>query len=132
MLVVDLKQGESITVEAGSMTYMTPSIDVETRRRGSQEGGDLSDAHRASEPGTRAVGGRKERRWIAACLENIAMFHGRLAVRCCPGLPLRFAWTPSPSPSTKSPGTNLRGNPGQHRTTRAPKWKHSDISKALL
>jgi len=33
MLVVDLKQGESITGEAGSMTYMTPSIDVETRRR---------------------------------------------------------------------------------------------------
>jgi len=33
MLVVDLKQGESITGEAGAMTYMTPTIEVETRRR---------------------------------------------------------------------------------------------------
>ena len=33
MLVVDLDAGEKITGEAGAMTYMTPSIDVETRRR---------------------------------------------------------------------------------------------------
>jgi len=39
------------------------------------------------------------------------------AVGCCPGFPLRFAWAPSPSPP-KSPGTNLRGNPGQQPATR--------------
>jgi uncharacterized protein (TIGR00266 family) len=33
MLVFDLDAGEKITGEAGAMTYMTPSIDVETRRR---------------------------------------------------------------------------------------------------
>jgi uncharacterized protein (TIGR00266 family) len=33
MLVVDLDAGEKITGEAGAMTYMTPSIDVETRQR---------------------------------------------------------------------------------------------------
>lgn len=33
MLVVKLEPNESITSEAGAMTYMTPNIDVETRRR---------------------------------------------------------------------------------------------------
>ncbi len=33
MLVVDLERGESITGEAGSLTYMTPNIDVKTRMR---------------------------------------------------------------------------------------------------
>jgi uncharacterized protein (TIGR00266 family) len=33
MLVVDLEAGESIVGEAGAMTYMTPSIDVQTRMR---------------------------------------------------------------------------------------------------
>ncbi len=33
MLVVDLESGERITGEAGAMTYMTPNIFVETRRR---------------------------------------------------------------------------------------------------
>lgn len=33
MLVVKLKPNESITSEAGAMTYMTPNIDVKTRRR---------------------------------------------------------------------------------------------------
>ena len=33
MLVVKLEPNESITAEAGAMTYMTPNIDVETRRR---------------------------------------------------------------------------------------------------
>lgn len=33
MLVVKLGSNESITAEAGSMTYMDPDIDVETRRR---------------------------------------------------------------------------------------------------
>ncbi len=33
MLVVDLDAGEKITGEAGAMTYMTPSIGVETHRR---------------------------------------------------------------------------------------------------
>lgn len=33
MLVVDLDAGEKIIGEAGAMTYMTPSIDVETHRR---------------------------------------------------------------------------------------------------
>jgi len=28
----------------------------------------------------------------------MAMFHGMLAVRCCPGFPLRFAWAPSSGP----------------------------------
>ncbi len=31
---------------------------------------------------------------------------------------------------TESPGTNLRGNPGHHRTSRALKGKHSDTSKS--
>jgi len=33
MLVVKLKPGESITAEAGAMTYMTPNIEVNTRKR---------------------------------------------------------------------------------------------------
>ena len=33
MLVVDLEAGESIVGEAGAMTYMTPSIEVQTRMR---------------------------------------------------------------------------------------------------
>ncbi len=33
MLVVNLKPGESITAEAGAMTYMTPNIGVNTRKR---------------------------------------------------------------------------------------------------
>jgi len=33
MLVVDLDQGEKIVGEAGAMTYMTPNIEVKTRRR---------------------------------------------------------------------------------------------------
>ena len=33
MLVVDLDAGEKITGEAGAMTYMTPNVEVQTRRR---------------------------------------------------------------------------------------------------
>ncbi|MFB0558849.1 MAG: TIGR00266 family protein [Candidatus Bathyarchaeia archaeon] len=33
MLVVDLEAGERITGEAGAMTYMTPNVEVQTRRR---------------------------------------------------------------------------------------------------
>jgi len=33
MLVVNLEQGESITAEAGSMTYMDPTIEPHTRKR---------------------------------------------------------------------------------------------------
>jgi len=33
LLVVTLEQGESITAEAGAMTYMTPNIEVHTRKR---------------------------------------------------------------------------------------------------
>jgi uncharacterized protein (TIGR00266 family) len=33
MLVVNLEQGETITAEAGAMTYMDPSIEVHTRKR---------------------------------------------------------------------------------------------------
>jgi len=33
MLVVKLKPNEMITAESGALTYMTPNIDVETRRR---------------------------------------------------------------------------------------------------
>ena len=33
MLVTTLDQGESITAESGAMTYMTPNIDVHTRKR---------------------------------------------------------------------------------------------------
>lgn len=33
MLVADLNPGESITAEAGALTYMTPNFDVETRMR---------------------------------------------------------------------------------------------------
>lgn len=33
MLVVKLEPGESITAEAGALTYMSPNIEVETRRR---------------------------------------------------------------------------------------------------
>jgi uncharacterized protein (TIGR00266 family) len=33
MLVVNLDQGETITAESGAMTYMTPSIEVHTRKR---------------------------------------------------------------------------------------------------
>jgi len=31
MLVVTLNAGETVTAEAGAMTYMTPNIDVKTR-----------------------------------------------------------------------------------------------------
>ncbi len=34
LLVVGLKQGETITAEAGAMTYMSPSIQMNTRARG--------------------------------------------------------------------------------------------------
>ena len=57
---------------------------------------------------------------------NIAMFQESLAVRTCPGFPLRFAWAPSLPPPTKSPGTNLRRNPGQHRRSQTLSGKHSD------
>ena len=33
MLVLKLEEGEKITGEAGAMTYMSPTIEVETRRR---------------------------------------------------------------------------------------------------
>lgn len=33
MLVATFDQGESITAEAGAMTYMTPNIEVHTRKR---------------------------------------------------------------------------------------------------
>jgi len=33
MLVIDLEAGEKITGEAGAMTYMSPNVDVQTRRR---------------------------------------------------------------------------------------------------
>jgi uncharacterized protein (TIGR00266 family) len=33
MLVVNLEQGETITAEAGAMTYMDPNIEVHTRKR---------------------------------------------------------------------------------------------------
>ncbi|TET58147.1 TIGR00266 family protein [Candidatus Bathyarchaeota archaeon] len=33
MLVVQLEPGETITAESGSMTYMSPNVDVNTRRR---------------------------------------------------------------------------------------------------
>src|SRR3990170_3060354 len=33
MLLVTLDQGETITAEAGSMTYMDPTIEVHTRKR---------------------------------------------------------------------------------------------------
>jgi len=33
MLVVKLKPGESITGEAGAMTYMTPNLEIKTRKR---------------------------------------------------------------------------------------------------
>jgi uncharacterized protein (TIGR00266 family) len=33
MLVVNLEQGETITAEAGAMTYMNPNIEVHTRKR---------------------------------------------------------------------------------------------------
>lgn len=33
MLVVNLEQGETITAEAGAMTYMTPNIEAHTRKR---------------------------------------------------------------------------------------------------
>jgi len=33
MLVVNLQQGEQITAESGAMTYMTPNIEVHTRKR---------------------------------------------------------------------------------------------------
>jgi len=67
---------------------------------------------------------------------TISMYLDRLAVRCCPGFRLRFAWAPSlppPKPKEelsqpakrcqepfrkKSPGTNLRRNPRPDRTTR--------------
>jgi len=46
------------------------------------------------------------------------MFQVRRPFRHRPGLRLRFAWAPSLPPPTKSPCTNLRRNPGQHRTIR--------------
>jgi uncharacterized protein (TIGR00266 family) len=33
MLVVSLEQGESITAESGAMTYMSPNVEVHTRKR---------------------------------------------------------------------------------------------------
>ena len=33
MLVANLEQGEMITAESGAMTYMTPNIEVHTRKR---------------------------------------------------------------------------------------------------
>jgi uncharacterized protein (AIM24 family) len=33
MLVASLDQGETITAEAGAMTYMDPTIEVHTRKR---------------------------------------------------------------------------------------------------
>ena len=33
LLVVTLNPGEAITAEAGSMTYMQPTIEVKTRKR---------------------------------------------------------------------------------------------------
>lgn len=33
MLVVNLEQGETITAEAGAMTYMTPNVEAHTRKR---------------------------------------------------------------------------------------------------
>jgi uncharacterized protein (AIM24 family) len=33
MLVVNLDQGETITAESGSMTYMSPTIEARTRKR---------------------------------------------------------------------------------------------------
>ncbi len=33
MLVVNLEPGEQITGEAGAMTYMTPTVEVRTRKR---------------------------------------------------------------------------------------------------
>ena len=54
------------------------------------------------------------------------MFQTGHSVRYCPGFPLRFAWAPSLPPPAKSPGTNLRRNPGQYRTTRALPGNHSD------
>jgi len=33
MLVVTLEQGETITAEAGAMTYMTPNVEAHTRKR---------------------------------------------------------------------------------------------------
>jgi uncharacterized protein (TIGR00266 family) len=33
MLVVSLEQGETITAEAGAMTYMTPNVEAHTRKR---------------------------------------------------------------------------------------------------
>ncbi|MCW4030013.1 MAG: TIGR00266 family protein [Candidatus Bathyarchaeota archaeon] len=33
LLVADLDQGETLTAESGSMTYMTPNIEVHTRKR---------------------------------------------------------------------------------------------------
>lgn len=42
MLVVNLEQGEKITAESGSMTYMNPNIDVHTRKREKSLLGSLS------------------------------------------------------------------------------------------
>jgi uncharacterized protein (TIGR00266 family) len=33
LLVVNLQQGEKLTAEAGAMTYMTPNLEVQTRKR---------------------------------------------------------------------------------------------------
>jgi uncharacterized protein (TIGR00266 family) len=42
MLVVNLEQGEQITGEAGAMTYMSPSMEVRTRKRESSILGTLA------------------------------------------------------------------------------------------
>jgi uncharacterized protein (AIM24 family) len=33
LLIASLNQGETITAESGSLTYMDPTIDVHTRKR---------------------------------------------------------------------------------------------------
>ncbi len=57
------------------------------------------------------------------------MFQVGLRVRRCPGFRLRFAWAPSFPPPAKSPCTNLRRNPGQRHTTRAPSGNIATVSR---
>jgi uncharacterized protein (AIM24 family) len=33
MLVANLEQGDSLTAESGALTYMTPNIEIHTRKR---------------------------------------------------------------------------------------------------
>ncbi|MCX6647876.1 MAG: TIGR00266 family protein [Candidatus Bathyarchaeota archaeon] len=44
MLVLNLEQGEQITGEAGAMTYMTPTMEIKTRKRESSILGTLATA----------------------------------------------------------------------------------------